>query len=72
MVPLRCVRSRGAAKGLGKDPYVHIGFIFPIASKFSSKKMMPKLSVLLTKTKVSIECDANFKFRLKPDPETYN
>jgi len=38
MVPLRCVRSRGAAKGLGKDLYVHIGFVFPIASKFSSKK----------------------------------
>jgi len=51
MVPLRCVRSRGAAKGLGKDPYVHIEFIFPIASKFSSKKWCRNYQYCLQKQK---------------------
>lgn len=36
--PATCVRSCGTAKGLGEDPYFHIGFNFPIAPKFDSEK----------------------------------
>jgi hypothetical protein len=72
MAPLQCVRSCGAAKGLGKEPYFHIGFVFPIASKFGSKKKINS-KTFSTAYKTSFQLsDANFKFRLKSAPEIYN